>query len=175
MIDKRTSSVLFTILVFVIVLVMIYEARRPLVILIFSVLFAHLLEPLVSWFYARFFGSRAHGIAATYLTLGTAISIFLTTAGPGIIQQSTKLGRELPTLMEKVGSGDIVQQIGSRQGWNYETQLWLQQFLSNHRDAITGFVQSAASRVPALAGNLLWVLLIPLFAVFILKGKSEFA
>jgi predicted PurR-regulated permease PerM len=77
--------------------------------------------------------------------------------------------------MENVGSGDIAQQIGSRQGWNYETQLWLQQFLSNHRSAIAAFVQSAASRVPALAGNLVWVLLIPLFAVFILKGKSEFA
>jgi predicted PurR-regulated permease PerM len=175
MIDKRTSSVLFTILVFAIVLGMIYEARRPLVILIFSVLFAYLLEPLVSWFQGRFHGSRPKGIAATYLTLGIAISIFLTTAGPGIIQQSTKLGRELPALMENLGSGDIAQQIGSRQGWNYETQLWLQQFLNNHRAAITEFVQSAATRVPALAGNLLWVLLIPLFAVFILKGKSEFA
>jgi predicted PurR-regulated permease PerM len=95
--------------------------------------------------------------------------------GPGIVQQGAKLGRELPTLIEKVGSGDIAQQIGDRQGWNYETEIKLQQFLSNHRAQITGFVQGAANRLPALAGSLLWALLIPLFALFILKFKSEFA
>jgi predicted PurR-regulated permease PerM len=175
MIDKRTSSVLFTILVFVFVLVIVYEARRPLVILIFSVLFAYLLEPLVTWFQARFRGSRTKGIAATYLTLAIAVSIFLVIAGPGIAQQSTKLVKELPTLMERVGSGDIAQQIGSRQGWNYQTRIRMQEFLSNHRAAINGFIQNVASRAPALAGTLLWALLIPLFAVFVLKCKSEFA
>jgi predicted PurR-regulated permease PerM len=175
MIDKKTTSVLFTILVFASVLAVIYEARRPLVILIFSVLFAHLLEPFVTWFQNRLRGSRTTGIAATYLTLAIIISAFFALAGPKIVQQSTVLGREFPTLMEKVGSGDIAQQIGTRQHWSYETKVRIQAFLRDHRESITRVMQGAVNRVPALAANSLWLLLIPLFAVFILKSKTQFA
>ena len=114
MIDKRTTAVLFTIFVFALALVLIYQARRPLIVLIFSVLFAYLLEALVTWFQTRLQGSRTRGIAATYLTLAIAISMFLAIAGPGIVQQGAKLGRELPTLIEKVGSGDIAYRTKTR-------------------------------------------------------------
>src|SRR6478609_9525314 len=99
MIDRRTAAVLFTIVVFVFGLGFIYEARRPLVLLIFSALFAYLLEPLVTWFQARLGDSRTKGIAATYVTLLLGISIFLSIAGPGIVHQSAKLVEELPKLI----------------------------------------------------------------------------
>ena len=108
MIDKKTAAVLFTILVFVGVLLVVYEARRPLLILVFSVLFAYLLEPFVTWFQGRFRGSRTKGIAATYVTLAIIISVFFALAGPGIVHQSRVLGRELPTLIDNVGSGQVV-------------------------------------------------------------------
>jgi predicted PurR-regulated permease PerM len=175
MIDKKTAAVLFTILVFVGVLVVVYEARRPLLILVFSVLFAYLLEPFVTWFQDRFHGSRTKGIAATYLTLAMIISVLFALAGPRIVQQSRVLARELPTLIDNVGSGKVVQQIGSRQRWRYETRVQLQEFLRGHRESITRAMQSGVDQLPALAAQSLWLLLIPLFAVFILKGKAEFA
>ena len=175
MIDRRTAAVLFTIVVFVFSLGFIYEARRPLVLLIFSALFAYLLEPLVTWFQARLGDSRTKAIAATYVTLLLGISIFLSIAGPGIVHQSGKLVEELPKLIEQLGTGDIAQQIGSSQGWNYETQLRLQEFLRAHRDSIDQFLQIAIAKIPGLATYLLWLVLIPLFAAFFLKGKSDFA
>jgi predicted PurR-regulated permease PerM len=174
MIDKKTAAVLFTILVFVGVLLVVYEARRPLLILVFSVLFAYLLEPFVTWFQNRFHGSRTKGIAATYLTLTIIIAVFFTLAGPGIVQQSRVLARELPTSIENVGSGQVAQQIGSRQRWSYETKVRLQEFLRGHKESITQIMQAGVGRLPGLAAQSLWLLLIPLFAVFILKGKAEF-
>jgi predicted PurR-regulated permease PerM len=173
--DKRTTSVLFTVFVFVAVPVIAYQARRPLVIVIFSLFFAYLLEPLVAWFERRFHGSRTMGIAATYLSLAIAISVLLVAAGPRIIRQSSRLIRELPTLMDNIGSGYIAQQIGDRQLWSNETQMAVQGFLSDHRSAIQGYVQAGVTRIPGFAGTLLWLLLIPLLAVFILKGKAQFA
>ena len=82
---------------------------------------------------------------------------------------------ELPKLIEQLGTGDIAQQIGSSQGWNYETQLRLQEFLRAHRDSIDQFLQIAIAKIPGLATYLLWLVLIPLFAAFFLKGKSDFA
>jgi predicted PurR-regulated permease PerM len=175
MIDKKTAAVLFTILVFVGVLLVVYEARRPLVILVFSVLFAYLLEPFVTWFQNRFHGSRTKGIAATYLTLTIIIAAFFALAGPGIVQQSRVLARELPTLIDNLGSGQVAQQIGSRQLWSYQTRVRLQEFLRGHKESITRVMQGGVDRLPAVAAQSLWLLLIPLFAVFILKGNAEFA
>src|SRR6185436_15175029 len=168
MIDKKTTAVLFTILVFAGALFVVYEARRPLLILVFSVLFAYLLEPFVTWFQNRFHGSRAKGIAATYLALGIIIAVFFALAGPGIVQQSRVLARELPTLIDNVGSGQVAQQIGSRQRWSYETEVRLQEFLRGNKESITRIMQMGIERLPALAAQSLWLLLIPLFAVFIL-------
>jgi predicted PurR-regulated permease PerM len=174
MIDKKTAAALFTILVFVGVLLVVYEARRPLLILVFSLLFAYLLEPFVTWFQSRLNGSRTKGIAATYLTLTIIIAVFFALAGPGIVQQSKVLARELPTLIDNVGSGQVAQQIGSQQRWSYETRVRLQEFLRGHKESITRVMQAGVDQLPALAAQSLWLLLIPLFAVFILNGKAEF-
>jgi len=175
MIDKRTSSILFTILIFTAGLVLLYAARRPLLLLVFSVLFAYLLEPIVEWFQRRFRDSRTMGIVATYFVLISAVSIFLAAAGPKIVQESSKLAHKLPAVTETIGSGDIAQEVGARRGWTYDTQYRLREFLTAHRTEFDGYVQRVIKKVPAMAGDLLWLMLIPIFAVFILKCKTAFA
>jgi hypothetical protein len=91
MLDKRPASVLFTILVFAAALAILYEARRPFLLLIFSVLFAYLLEPFVSWFQNRL-GSRTRGIAATYLTLAFMSPDSLWLRGPGSCKAEWRAG-----------------------------------------------------------------------------------
>ena len=46
-IDRRTTSVFFTVLVWSISVLIVYLARNPLLMMIFGVVFAYLLEPLV--------------------------------------------------------------------------------------------------------------------------------
>jgi predicted PurR-regulated permease PerM len=58
LIDKRTASVLFTVLIFALLLGLIYQARRPLTAFIFAILFAYLLDPIVARFQAWLRASR---------------------------------------------------------------------------------------------------------------------
>jgi predicted PurR-regulated permease PerM len=174
LIDKRTTSVLFTISVFAIAAWTAYQGRKPLLMLIFGVLFAYLLEPLVVKFQGWFGGSRSVGIALTYFILATALSFFLFAVGPRMQTGAIKLSQELPTLLKNIDSGQIAQQVGRKQGWSYDTRLEIQQFLASHRGLVQSYI-GTGDRATEVAGQLAWLGLIPIFAIFVLKGKSRFA
>src|SRR5579863_5061850 len=74
--DKRTASILSTILSFVAAGAFIYFAARVLILFILAVLFAYVLEPLVSrfqhWFQVSR-GSRSIAILEVYTLLIAAI------------------------------------------------------------------------------------------------------
>ena len=175
MIDRRTASVLFTILGFAAMLTLIYEARRPLILFIFAILFAYLLDPLVSRLQRYLRGSRGLAVAATYLLLGAVIAGFGITAGPRIFKEGERLVRELPALVADVGSGQIAQQVGMQQGWDVKTRLQVQVFLTGHRAAITHYAQMVTAYAAGVAANVLWLLLIPILAVFLLKEHAHMA
>lgn len=174
-IDRRTTSVFFTVLVWSISVLIVYLARNPLLMMIFGVVFAYLLEPLVVSFQTKLKFSREFAIAVTYVCLLLAMSIFLTFAGPKILEGAQTLTRELPSMTEKVGNGEIARELGDKRGWSYETKLELQQLLANNRNSIRSIVQSLWSRATTAVGGIAWMGLIPIFAIFVLKGKSRFA
>src|SRR5579863_10153790 len=102
LIHRRTVSILFTVVVFTLLLALIYQARRPLAAFIFAILFAYLLEPAVARFQTFLRGSRGFAIAATYFSLSLVIAAFGITAGPRVFKQAAKLGHEIPTLIENI-------------------------------------------------------------------------
>lgn len=176
-IDRRTASVLVTILLFVAVAAFIYGAARILIVFLLAILFAYLLEPLVSRFEAWTSvsrGSRALAILEVYAILCGAIAFIFILVGPRIMDEARNLAEALPSLFQKVKSGQIVLQIGSRRGWSYSTQTWLQQFLASHTDLMLGWLRSVGGRAANLATNAIWVVLIPILAVFFLKDGREF-
>lgn len=170
--DRRTASVLITILLFIAAGAFIYGARRILVVFLLAILFAYLLEPLVSrlegWT-AVSRGSRGLAILEVYALLCAAIALVFLFIGPLIVGQAENLLEALPGLFQKVSSGQIAMQIGSRRGWSYATQIRVQQFVANHSQVILGFVTSSAGRVAVFAQNAVWVVMIPILAVFFLK------
>ncbi len=173
LIDRRTASVLFTVVGFTAMLALIYQARQPLICFIFAILFAYLLDPLVCRLQKCLGGSRGLAVAATYLLFGIAMVTFGITAGPRIFKESERLVRELPELMENVGSGQIAQQVGQQRGWDSKTRLEAQLFLSSHRAIVTQYAQGVAAHAGGLAANAMWLLLIPILAAFLLKEHSH--
>lgn len=173
MIDRRTASVLFTILGFAAMLMLIYEARRPLISFVFAILFAYLLHPLVSRLQKYLRGSRGLAVAATYLLLSAIIAGFGITAGPRIFKEGERLVREMPALTADMDSGQIAQDVGRQRGWDFKTRLQVQVFLTGHRAAITRYAQMVTDYAAGLAANVMWLLLIPILAVFLLKGHSH--
>lgn len=176
--DKRTASVVVTLLIFVCVGAFIYGARRILIVFLMAILFAYLLEPLVSQFerwteVSR--GSRAIAILEVYVIVCVGLAILFVLVGPRIEDEGRKLAEALPGFLQKISSGQIVLEIGSKRGWSAATQIRLQQFLAGHRTIILTWAGSLGGRIAEFAQNIIWLVLIPILAIFFLKDGRSFA
>ena len=172
--DQRTARVLVTILLFAAVLGFIYLARKPLIIFLFAILFAYLLEPIIVRVEPRVRNSRGLAILVVYV-IGLALCAGIGLAvGPRIASEGRSLAHSAPELYQKIVSGNIAWQIGERRGWSQETEARVQQFLAAHRQAFLGYVSGLASRAAELATNVGWIALIPILAIFFLKDKASF-
>src|ERR1035438_1717407 len=132
--DQHTARVLATICAFVAIGAFLYGVRHTLVVILFAVLFAYLLEPVVYRIersrLAR--GSRWLAILETYLAIGGIVAVLGILFGPKLPDASRLLSQSLPGLLDKVTTGKIVWQFGNRYGWSYDTQLKIEQFIAAH-------------------------------------------
>jgi predicted PurR-regulated permease PerM len=167
--DRRTISVLLTILVVAGILSLVWMARRPVIAFIFAIFFAHLLEPVVERFQGWLHLSRGKSVAVTYLVILAGLLIFGLTVGPHIIQQAERL----PRLLENVKSGQIAWQVGSQQGWSSSTEARIQNWLAAHQNDIQRYALDVTTHLAQLASNLAWILLVPILAIFFLKDRSK--
>ncbi len=171
--DLRTFRVLTTLLITAAVLLFVYLARRTLVVFVFAILFAYILEPILPQLEQRFRLTRGRAIAVLYLAMGIGLFVLVSALGPKIVHQAEHLSRILPSLNERVTSGQIAQQIGSEHGWSYATQVRVQHFIAGHQSAIHALEGQIAEDAGVFARNIVWVGLIPILAIFFLKdGKS---
>jgi len=179
-VDSRTSRVLFTAILFALGLGFLYAARHTLLLFLFAIFFAYLIDPAVGRV-QKLVHSRARAIAAIYLLLLFALGLFVFFAGPRISRQSARLGETLPGLMDKASSGQIPGQIGQlvsniskQHGWSAATQDRIQAFLTSHRQDLFKFAQRLGVRVAEVAKEI-WVLfLVPILAIFFLRDGENF-
>jgi predicted PurR-regulated permease PerM len=167
--DRRTISVLVTILFVVGILGALWLARRPLITFIFAIFFAHLLEPVVARFQDWMHLSRGKAVAVTYLAILCGLVIFGLTVGPHIIQQ----GKRLPELLQGVTSGSIAWQVGSQQGWSSATEARIERWLISHQSEIYRYAQDVTTHIAEGVENLAWILLVPVLAIFFLAERSK--
>ncbi len=173
--DSRTARALATILVFVVAVWFVYEVRSTLVLVLFSVFFAYLLEPLVLRIEQSPIGRNSRGLAIleTYVICGGVLTLLLFIFGPRIADDMRQLVQSMPSLLDRVASGKIVWQLGSRHGWSYDTQAHIEQFIASHRDAIENFTSQIGASVAASLKHAIWFLLIPIIAIFFLKDGRK--
>lgn len=172
-IDSRTARVLFTILLFALGLGFLYAARQTLILFLFAIFFAYLVNPAILRLEKVMHG-RGRAIGVIYLLLLTALTLFVFFVGPRITRQAARLGEAMPGFMEKVGSGQIALDIGQQRGWSGTTQARIQEVLRNHRDQLSTLAQHIAVRVADTAKEI-WVLfLVPILAVFFLRDAGSF-
>ena len=171
--DRRTISILTTILVFAGFLGLVWLARFPIISFIFAIFFAQLLHPVVERFQAWFRVSRGKSVAITYLAIFGGLIIFGLTAWPRILDQAQHLSQTLPSLFENVRTGSIVYQIGGRLGWSAETEAGIQDWLVQHQNNLSLIAFAIQVRLQQLASNVPWILLVPILAAFFLKDSSR--
>jgi predicted PurR-regulated permease PerM len=172
-IDRRTLSVLFTALLFAGGLWTAWAARRPLVVMLFAIFFAYLLEPVIAFVERRLGGTRIRAIGLTYLAVGALAVMAMLVAAPRVSDEVTTLSQTVPNYVAQVRTGVIAQTIGARFGWSGETIAAAQDWLASHAGEIASFVQTIGARLASLSTNAGWLVLIPILAFFFLKDKAE--
>jgi len=178
--DSRTSRVLFTAFLFAVGLGFLYAARRTLILFLFAIFFAYLINPAVGRL-AKLVRSRVWAIAVIYLLLLLGLGLLSFLVGPRIARQSARLGESLPGLLDKASSGQLSGQIGqlaarfgSQHGWSQDTQKRIQSFLLSRREDLTHLAQRIGVRA-AEAAQEVWVLfLVPILAIFFLRDGGNF-
>ncbi|MBI3475955.1 MAG: AI-2E family transporter [Acidobacteria bacterium] len=172
-IDSRTTKVLFTASLFALGLGFLYVARQTLILFLFAIFFAYLINPAVERL-QKPLRSRGRAIAVIYLLLLTGIILLVFFVGPRVTRQAARLGESWPELTTKVSSGQIAVDIGIQRGWSQATQDRMQEVLKNHSQELLVIAQRIGVRVAETAKEV-WVLfIVPILAVFFLMDAGNF-
>jgi len=153
--DDRTGNVLTTIAAFVAVAALVFAVRSLIVVSVLALLLAYLLEPLVSWVQGQLpAGPRSRGravavvyVTATMLVLGTGYAI-----GPALLAQLRRVSTDAPRMVDRVTS---------------------QGFLAGHGGLIESMTKRPGAAAATAAGQMSWLLLVPLVAIFFLNNRAQ--
>src|SRR5262249_34011463 len=157
----QTARVITTVLVFAAGLAIAWLGRRTLLAFVFAALFAYLLEPAIAWLQRRTGWARARSIAVAYVVIVCAVGAAIVIAAPRIVDEARKASGALPDMVQQVGNGKIVWQLGGQHGWSYSTEMQLERTLAAHQDDITATLQSLAGRAAIVSANAGWLALVP--------------
>ncbi len=172
--DAKTARILFTTLVIALVIVFLYGARQTLTLFLFAILFAYLVDPLVSYLESPLRG-RTQAIGAVYLLLiGLLVGIGFA-IGPKIAEEGRSLASSLPSLIDRIGSGQLVFQIGQTHGWSQQREAQIQSFFVSHRTDILNYARALGEKVAEPAQRIWWLILIPILSLFFLKDGRNIA
>jgi predicted PurR-regulated permease PerM len=178
--DSRTSRVLFTAFLFAVGLGFLYAARRTLILFLFAIFFAYLINPAVGRL-EKLVRSRVWAIAIIYFLLLVGLGVFGLLVGPRIARQSARLGAQLPGLMDQVGTGQfsgqigqLAERIGTEHGWSDATQKRIQDFLISRRGDLSGLAQRIGFRAAEAAQQVWLLFLVPILAIFFLRDGGSF-
>jgi len=173
LIDARTARVIFTVLLFALGLGFLYAARQSLILFLFSIFFAYLINPAVERL-EKLVRGRGRAIAVIYLLLLTGLVLLVFIVGPRVTQQAARLGEAWPELKQKVSSGQIAIEIGQQRGWSAATQNRIKDVLQGHSEELLILAQRIGVRAAEAAKNI-WVLfIVPILAVFFLRDAGTF-
>lgn len=173
LVDTRTTRILFTVLLFALGIGFLYVARRTLIAFLFAIFFAYLVDPAVSWL-EKWTRGRGRAIAIIYILILGCLFTFFFFVGPRIGHEAQKLTESLPSLIERVNSGEIVQQIGIEHGLSATTRDQLSSFLRTHSGYLLVIAQHAGLRLAQVAQESWLLVLVPILAAFFLKDGGTF-
>jgi predicted PurR-regulated permease PerM len=172
--DARAARVTLTVLVFAAVLALLYLLRHVLVLLAFSVFFAYLLYPLVQLVQrvrplAR---HRTMAIGVVYGLLLIAVSVVGVITGPKLASELSNLARKLPEISQQLKTGAIAGDMLEARGLKAAQLRDVETFLREHAGDILSYVQGVATAVLVWLAGAWTLVLIPIFAFFILKDAE---
>lgn len=173
--DRRTASILLTILLFSLALAFVYLARMVIIIFCFAILFAYLIDPVVRFIQRHsllFRNLRGPHIAEAYLALILFIALILHVLSPGFFARSARMLQRLPTLSERLATGEIAADVGNKYGWSDAQTQRFKAILIQHQSDIQNFARATERFARVAVGG---VVVIPILAIFFLSDGENLA
>jgi predicted PurR-regulated permease PerM len=172
MLDRRTIKVLLTALVFVLAAGLVYIARAIIVLFVFSILFAYLINPAVRVLqrYSLFFKDlKGPHIFQAYLGFLILLALLVHAFAPDFRSRPGMLGN-LPALADSVANGDIANNFGRNLGWTDDQTLRLRTFLQGNKSAIENAREKIQRSAVTVAGA---IVVIPILSIFFLSDGEK--
>jgi predicted PurR-regulated permease PerM len=173
--DSRTAKILLTILAFALVLAIAYIARAVLVVFVFAILFAYLIDPVVRFLqrHSLFFKNlRGPHVLEAYLAFLGVILLLAYFLAPQVQKNGARLLNTLPAIADRVSTGQIANDLGNNFGWTDTQSDRVKTFLQQHRSMI----ESSVDQISRFASTLLaGILVIPILAIFFLSDGENLA
>ena len=176
--QRRTLDILLTILFFGVVCVAVYSARRVILIFIFAIFFAYLIDPVVKFLqrHSLFFKNlRGPAVVEVYLAFVILIALAGYTVAPGTARNTMKLLDNTPAFLNSLSTGDIATQLRGKYGWSEEQEFRFRAFLARHKDNIDHLVPTVDRYISNAAQLVGVLLLIPILAIFFLRDGENIA
>jgi predicted PurR-regulated permease PerM len=173
--DRRTASILLTILAFAVALAIIYLARTIIVIFAFSILFAYLIDPVVRFLqrHSLFFKDlRGPHVLATYVAFILLGVLVVHKFAPGLLENPSHLVSAMSTEVDKISTGEIADDLVNELGWSDAQATRVRTFLKQHQSNIAGFLEETKRLAPTAVTG---ILVIPILAIFFLSDGEKLA
>jgi predicted PurR-regulated permease PerM len=148
--------------------------RETLFIFVVALLFAYLLWPVVKFLDQRLPGrSKVLALTLVYVALVGFLLVIGIAIGSRVVQQANALAARLPELLTKFQPPVAPAGTPSPQTLKSTIISAVQQQLAHHSRDLLALLPKAALGVIARAGNLIFIVLVPILSFFFLKDGQE--
>jgi predicted PurR-regulated permease PerM len=171
--DPRTLRVVWTVLVVIGALALLYLLRTVLLVLAFAVVFAYLIFPLVKLVERGLprSGRRPAAIGVVYLVLVAALSTLGALVGPRLGGELAALGQRFPEISAQIQSGRVISQIFP--GWGGAEIL--DEVIRAHLPQVVEYAQHGLAGALSFLSGAWVVIMVPIFAFFFLRDAERVA
>jgi predicted PurR-regulated permease PerM len=176
--DRRTGNILLTALLIAGLCTAVYCARRIILIFIFAIFFAYLIDPVVKFLqrHSLFFRSlRGPAVVEVYLAFVILVAFVGYSVAPRLAKNTMKLMDQAPALMDGLSTGSIASDLRGEYGWTEEQELRFRSFLARHKEQIQHLIPTIDRYLSNGLLLLGWSILIPILAIFFLRDGGRIA
>lgn len=168
--DRRAARYAWTAVVVVLLLWLVYVVRTTLFVFALAVLFAHLLAPLVNFLDRVLPSSRTRtpALGLTYVILVGVLILIGIQIGSRVVEEANTLSQRLPQML---ASWEKPRAVPSTPLGSLEEQILVraQAEIASRSSDILAALSRAGLKALTVAGDLIYVVIIPIVAFFFLK------
>jgi len=174
-IDFRIARIVWTETLIGLLLYAIYAMRTTLLVLVFSVFFSYLVYPAVQLTERRL-GPRVPHSVATAVVFAVVIGIIVLAAmafGTRIVDEASRLGQELPKLLNAQSIVDRIPLPRFMQPLRERLQLLVQELLHSGGGQVLPFAQYVGGGLLQAATNLVYIIVVPILSFLLIKNARR--